>query len=962
MVDTAALAPGARVLIRDAEWIVKRRDKTGTGGYSLLVVGVSEIVRNREARFLTEIARDAIQALDPVNTQLVSDASPQFRNTRLYLESLLRQSPPTGADLWIGHQAAIDDLPFQLDPALTALEQPRHRILMADGVGLGKTIEIGVLLAELIKRGKGKRILAVTTKSMMAQFQKELWSRFTIPLVRLDSVGLERIRSRIPTNANPFHYFDKIIISIDTLKQNNEFRVYLERSYWDVIVIDEAHNVAARGSTRSLRNRLAELLARKSDTLIMASATPHDGRAASFASLMNMLNPTAIADPENYTKDDIRGLFLRRFKKDVQAQIAGSFLERQVTKHPVAASAAEERVYSLLADLTFRSFDKARRSGQLLFKTVLEKALFSSPQACLETVRQRLKRIENKTGPDVEHDRRALQRLAAALEALTPADFAKYRKLLELLRPGGELDWNPAKANDRLVIFTERIETLRFLQEHLRQDLGLAENQIETISGTEKSDVEIQEAVEKFGRDREPVRLLLASDVASEGLNLHFLCHKLIHFDIPWSLMVFQQRNGRIDRYGQERPPRIAYLYTEPSHPRIRGDLRILELLIEKDEQARKNIGDPSAFQGVYDAQQEEIVTGKAIEDGVPPEDYDRRMEETASQDPLTVLFGDEPAPAGESAKERCRSLPRLFRDDLDYVQTALTALERDVDLQAAFDRSRRQVAVTVNEELEQVFRALPPDVVPPDRRIVLTTDRRRVMEAIKRCRGEERAWPDVHLLWDLHPIMEWLNYKLMVLFGRSLNRRRERDRNSLEAPVMRLEGTLAPGRSLFLIQGEIPNRKGQPVIHEWFAAEFDGQRFAGYVPLEAFLRRTRLREHAYPNRGPLDVPPAIQGLVAEAIDRARAYMSEKRRAFEAQMRPRLDEELSRLEKLCQRQQQLLDLKFPEDGQLAGVRLNRKQKKRRSIEKTFDEWKRWVKDTMETEDQPYLRVAAVFIG
>lgn len=962
MVDTAALAPGARVLIRDAEWIVKRRDKTGTGGYSLLVVGVSEIVRNREARFLTEIERDAIQALDPVNTQLVSDASPQFRNTRLYLESLFRQSPPTGADLWIGHQAAIDDLPFQLDPALTALEQPRHRILMADGVGLGKTIEIGVLLAELIKRGKGKRILAVTTKSMMAQFQKELWSRFTIPLVRLDSVGLERIRSRIPTNANPFHYFDKIIISIDTLKQNNEFRVYLERSYWDVIVIDEAHNVAARGSTRSLRNRLAELLARKSDTLIMASATPHDGRAASFASLMNMLNPTAIADPENYTKDDIRGLFLRRFKKDVQAQIAGSFLERQVTKHPVPASAAEERVYSLLADLTFRSFDKARRSGQLLFKTVLEKSLFSSPQACLETVRQRLKRIENKTGPDVEHDRRTLERFAAALEALTPADFAKYRKLLELLRPGGELDWNPAKTNDRLVIFTERIETLRFLQEHLRQDLGLAENQIETISGTEKSDVEIQEAVEKFGRDREPVRLLLASDVASEGLNLHFLCHKLIHFDIPWSLMVFQQRNGRIDRYGQERPPRIAYLYTAPSHPRIRGDLRILELLIEKDEQARKNIGDPSAFQGVYDAQQEEIVTGKAIEDGVPPEDYDRRMEETASQDPLTVLFGDEPAPAGESAKERCRSLPTLFRDDLDYVQTALTALERDVDLQAAFDRSRRQVAVTVNEELKQVFRALPPDVIPPDRRIVLTTDRRRVMEAIKRCRGEERAWPDVHLLWDLHPIMEWLNYKLMVLFGRSLNRRRERERNSLEAPVMRLEGTLAPGRSLFLIQGEIPNRKGQPVIHEWFAAEFDGQRFAGYVPLEALLRRTRLREHAYPNRGPLDVPPAIQGLVAEAIDRARAYMSEKRRAFEAQMRPRLDEELSRLEKLCQRQQQLLDLKFPEDGQLAGVRLNQKQKKRRSIEKTFDEWKRWVKDTMETEDQPYLRVAAVFIG
>ena len=213
------------MLIRDAEWIVKRVDRTGTGGQSIQVVGVSQIVRHKEARFLSEIVGKSITVLDPAETELVTDSWPQFRNSRLYLESLLRQSPPTGNDLWIGHRAAIDDLPYQLDPALLALEQPRQRILMADAVGLGKTIEMGILLSELINRGKGKRILMVTTKSMMAQFQKELWSRFTIPLVRLDSIGLERVRSRIPTNANPFHYFDKAIISIDTLKQNTEFRV-----------------------------------------------------------------------------------------------------------------------------------------------------------------------------------------------------------------------------------------------------------------------------------------------------------------------------------------------------------------------------------------------------------------------------------------------------------------------------------------------------------------------------------------------------------------------------------------------------------------------------------------------------------------------------------------------------------------------------------------------------------------
>ncbi len=135
---TGVIAPGARILIRDAEWIVRRVDRTGTGGQSIHVIGVSEIVRNKEARFLSEIEGKGITVLDPAETELVPDNSSQFRDSRLFLESLLRQSPPMGTGLWIGHRAAIDDLPYQLDPALMALEQPRQRILIADAVGLGR--------------------------------------------------------------------------------------------------------------------------------------------------------------------------------------------------------------------------------------------------------------------------------------------------------------------------------------------------------------------------------------------------------------------------------------------------------------------------------------------------------------------------------------------------------------------------------------------------------------------------------------------------------------------------------------------------------------------------------------------------------------------------------------------------------------------------------------------------------
>jgi superfamily II DNA/RNA helicase len=134
------------------------------------------------------------------------------------------------------------------------------------------------------------------------------------------------------------------------------------------------------------------------------------------------------------------------------------------------------------------------------------------------------------------------------------------------------------------------------------------------------SDTEQQELVERFGRLDDPMRVLLCSDVASEGLNLHYFCHRLVHFDLPWSLMVFQQRNGRVDRYGQKHQPHIVYLFTEAVNERIKGDLRILEILEQKDEQANLNLGDPSAFLNVYDPDKEaEKVTG-FMADGLTPE------------------------------------------------------------------------------------------------------------------------------------------------------------------------------------------------------------------------------------------------------------------------------------------------------------------------------------------------------
>ena len=209
-------APGMRVVIRGEEWAIKKVETNSFGNQTIHAVGLSTLVKDKPARFLVDLEAD-IQIVDPLQTQLIVDDSPFFSRSRLFIESQWRQEVPTHTNLHIGHEAAMNMVPFQLEPAGLALRQPRQRILIADAVGLGKTLEAGVLMSDLIARGKGKRILVVTVKSMMTQFQKEMWNRFTIPLVRLDSNRIQRIRAQIPANHNPFYFYDRTIISMDTL-------------------------------------------------------------------------------------------------------------------------------------------------------------------------------------------------------------------------------------------------------------------------------------------------------------------------------------------------------------------------------------------------------------------------------------------------------------------------------------------------------------------------------------------------------------------------------------------------------------------------------------------------------------------------------------------------------------------------------------------------------------------------
>jgi len=937
-------APGLRVIIRDSEWIIKQVNPNSTSGYALSVVGLSELVKDKEAIFLTDMPGENIEIVDPAKTELVVDSSPYYRESFLYLESLLRQTPPTDNFVYTGQKAAIDVVPYQLDPTIQSLAQPRQRILMADAVGLGKTIEVGILLSELIKRGRGKRILVLALKSMLTQFQKELWSRFSIPLVRLDSVGIQRIKNKIPTNHNPFYYFDKTIISIDTLKQDTEYRNYIENSYWDIIVIDEAHNVAER-STGSQRSKLAKLLSSRSDSLLLLTATPHDGKKKSFASLMNMLNPTAIADPDNYGPDDIKGLFIRRFKKDIKHQVAMSFRERDISTAKAKASSIEEEAYDVLVNLAFTKISNRRFAGSLM-KTTLEKSLFSSPAACLQTVNNRITKLKKEKNTELDKDIQQLSYFAEALKRISSNDFAKYQKLLDVITSSLHgMDWNGKDPLDRLVIFTERIETMKFLVQNLRIDLGLKENEIVELSG-EMDDITQQKIVDNFGNEAAKIKILVASDVASEGINLHYLSHKMIHFDIPWSLMVFQQRNGRIDRYGQERDPKIIYLVTQSDNEKIKGDTRILELLIEKDDQAVKNIGDPSALMGVYDIDEEEKIVKKAIEENKGVKAFGSFLEKEKF-DPLELLLGKSKTKVKEDSLSFIKSMPTLYENDYQFFKDGLNHLQNSRRIQATFNDEEKTVELTLFDELLNRYNTLPNEILPGDNRIYLTLDAGLVQKEIKKCRQEENRWPEINLLWEQHPIMQWVNDKMLALFGRN------------EAPVISLTNGLEEDETIFILTGLIPNRKGHPLINNWFGIKFKGEQYCKTLTFDEINRETKLSSKQFPNRQTEFNLSPLKSLLTKAIEKAHQHMHGIQVDFENEINEKLNEELIALEELQDKHNQQIEFEFADESLLTTNQLDKKAQQKREIKKIFDDFITWIEDTMTTEDNPYIRVVAV---
>jgi ERCC4-related helicase len=801
-------SPGMRILCRDAEWLVTRVDAASSQQDQVVhCVGADDLTRGHEAAFLTQL--DKIDPVDPRNTTLVRDESGGYAQAKLFLEAQLRQMPLTDPDPHVEGMGAFRPMAYQTEAVQRAIMQLRPRLLLADAVGLGKTIEVGMILSELMKRGQADRILVLAKKSMLAQFQAELWNRFAIPLVRLDSSGLAKLQLKIPASKNPFEVYHRIIISIDTLKDIGRYSHFMEDTRWDVVVIDEAHNVAGGSNPeKHLSYRLARRLARRTNSMLLTTATPHNGKRETFARLISLLDPSAIPDPRlrEYEASDIKPFFLMRFKEDVRGEAGDNFAPRQVVpleKTTIAATPEEESVYRQLARIRQRVLDKTLVSNAIV-QWGMYKSFLSSPEACRSTAEKRYGQL--KTEAQSSAETQELETLLRVLEGQKIAGSSRFGLLLQELE---KLNWTGTRASPRLLVFTES----RVTQEHLAWALAKhfrlkysdkheaqPEQALAIIHGG-MPDVALSATVESFGTGTRPIRMLLATDVASEGVNLHHQCHNVIHYDLPWSIITLIQRNGRIDRFGQKHSPVVRYLMVKTDEGFLDGDQAIFERLVDKVEEINRSTRTGESVLKLYDAKQEEayiatrgILTGDtAVLDKVNPETAESAgLEETllaANQaghdDWLAFLTGESDtltAPTGEEAEKVADNSRIRLMPHAEFLERGYRTLQQALDDPAYLPLQKTPAQFILNPPPDLRRRlgspraagdvifgatAIPEESWPDDGHLYLTEVPDRVERAIWAALAQKGQWSGELLLTEQHPVLQWLAERLMMLMKR---------------------------------------------------------------------------------------------------------------------------------------------------------------------------------------------------
>ncbi|MFB2738068.1 DISARM system SNF2-like helicase DrmD [Umezakia ovalisporum] len=617
---------------------------------------------------------------------------------------------------------AIQVEDFQLVPLLKALQMPRISLLLADDVGLGKTVEAGLILTELLLRRRIRRVLILCPAALRKQWQKEIKTKFALTFDVIDRSETHALQKRLGLDANPWRTYARIITSYHYLRQPDvleQFRAACSQPEtsaqlpWDLLIVDEAHNLMPSnfGDDSDLSQMLRSISPWFEHKLFL-TATPHNGHTRCFSGLLEQLDPVRFTQTSEFTEDvkrRISEVVIRRLKREInqldeQAAQIPRFCDRIPEPIPLYFSPLEKRLSAAFGE--FRAGIKSaiaasRKSEQIaafFAVEVLNKRLLSCPytfaqswyrfkdgiaqQESAELVEVQAAR--RATLEDLDDDRETEGRLQHAAKT-TGAWFKSFASTLKqeitavdlaleelgLIPQAGDLPYPEVDERserllkvikqylrngkewvkeNRLVIFTEYKTTLDYLERRLKETFKQDPEAIKVLFGG-MSDKERDEIKQAFNNPDDPVRVLVATDAASEGLNLQETAHLVLHYDIPWNPARLDQRNGRLDRHGQARDVIVFHFTSEDN-----ADLKFLAQVVTKVNTIREELG---AMGEVFDAA------------------FQRRF--TDLEETTRVLQGLDEAVAKRQGRTE---IPRALEQQTGIAQShALKQFEQEIDL-----------------------------------------------------------------------------------------------------------------------------------------------------------------------------------------------------------------------------------------------------------------------------------------
>jgi superfamily II DNA or RNA helicase len=626
---------------------------------------------------------------------------------------------------------------YQLVPLLKALRMPRVNLLIADDVGLGKTIEAGLILSELLLRRRIQRVLILTPASLRLQWRDEMWDKFSLGFDLVDRSETHRLRKRLGMDANPWRSFSRIITSYHYLRQEDVLEQFLAACRtpegsphlpWDLLIVDECHNLmpSAFGDDSDL-TKMLRLLAPQFEHRLFLSATPHNGHTRCFTGLLEILDPVRFSQTNELKpaeKERVQQIVMRRLKREINARTnPPKFCARKPPKalllqmSPAEAELGKafDEFRKAVKKLIAKGERRRRRSGSFAVE-ILGKRLLSSPTAFAESWRRSKeglaeaeaasdadvaaaeRSVRQETGDDREAQKRedtAANVVGAWLKAVaddlreeiaamddavtglgldlagedlvdqTPDADARFEALStlieELVRNGSS--W---RNDERLIVFTEYKTTLDYLVRRLREHYE--DDRILTLYGG-MDEVERDVVKRAFNDPAHSARLLLATDAASEGLNLQRTARYLLHYDCPWNPSKLEQRNGRLDRHGQARDVTVHHFVSDQDH-----DLKFLAHVIGKADEIREDLG--SANELFDEAAHRRLVEGEALD--AVQRDLDRQVE----------------AARGRAAIEADNTISTA--SEIDGPAHDLEAIAAEVDLDAPALRDTLEAAMAI--------------------------------------------------------------------------------------------------------------------------------------------------------------------------------------------------------------------------------------------------------------------------